>query len=267
MSEILDYYVGWDAHEVRAYEVCRRSAIRHSTKPLHIVPLREKALRFIGLYDRPWEIKDGQKIDSRDGKPFSTDFSFTRFLVPALNQYEGWALYTDCDFLWTADLAPLFEKADDQYAALVVKHLHIPKETDKMDGVVQTKYYRKNWSSLILWNCGHPSNKYLTVQAVNHEPGQWLHAFGWLRDEEIGELDLTWNWLSGVSEPTKPLTVEVEGIRVTSSRAFPPNAIHFTLGGPWFENCQEMPYAALWLEEEARGIRPLPSQIKAVLGT
>ena len=247
MTEILDYYVGWDSREVAAYDVCRQSAIRHCSKPIHIVPLMERALRYIGIFDRPWEVKDGQKIDTRDGKPFSTEFSFTRFLVPAFQQYQGWALFSDCDFLWTADLTNLFALADDRFAVQLVKHEHIPTETEKMDGIVQTKYHRKNWSSLVLWNCAHPSNKFLTTQAVNHESGQWLHAFGWLKDEEIGELPITWNWLSGVSKPIMEET---------------PRGIHFTLGGPWFPNCREMPYGGLWIMEEGRGRKLLPREWK-----
>lgn len=246
MSEVLDYYIGWDTRELRAYDVCRQSAIRHCAKPLHIVPLMERALRYIGLYDRPWEARDGQKYDIRDGKPFSTDFSFTRFLVAAMQQYQGWALYSDCDFLWTADLCDLFSLARDDYAVMCVKHDHVPTETEKMDGVKQTKYHRKNWSSLVLWNCAHPSNKFLTTQAVNHESGQWLHAFGWLRNDEIGALPMTWNWLAGVNHNWVPLD--------------PPKGIHFTLGTPDMAGHEKSPYAQRWLAEEARN-RPLrPSE-------
>lgn len=252
-NEVLDYYVGWDASEVRAYDVCRQSVIRHCSKPIHLVAMMERALRFIGLYDRPWEVREGQKYDVRDGKPFSTEFSFTRFLVPAMQQYQGWALFSDCDFLWTADLADLFALSDETKAVFVVKHQHVPTETDKMAGAVQTKYHRKNWSSLVLWNCAHPSNKYLTVQAVNHEPGQWLHAFGWLRDEEIGELPQTWNWLSGVNE-MPPMGEDA------------PKGIHFTLGSPFMKGYEQYPYAERWRQEEARGRKLLPREWKVLHG-
>lgn len=248
MTEILDYYIGWDAREIRAYDVCRQSAIRYCSKPLHVVPLMERALRYTGLYSRTWEVRDGQKYDSQDGKPFSTDFSFTRFLVPAMQQYRGWALFSDCDFLWTADLDALFAQADNSLAIMCVKHQHVPTETEKMEGQLQTKYHRKNWSSLVLWNCEHPSNKFLTVQAVNHEPGQWLHAFGWLRDDEIGELPLTWNWLSGVN----PMPEIGED---------PPKGIHFTLGTPDMKDHEKSPYAQRWFAEEARARPPRPSEL------
>jgi hypothetical protein len=230
-------FIGYDQSEDKAYQVCRSSMLRHSAAPLHVTPLRERGLRHIGLYERPWEVRGKQKYDVRDGKPFSTDFAFTRFLVPALMQHEGWALFCDLDFLFTADLDFLFDHADDRYAALVVMHDHTPTETEKMGGKVQTTYLRKNWSSLVLWNCGHPSNKALTPQAVNSESGQWLHAFSWLDDTEIGGLPKTWNWLSGVSDKLPKDEV--------------PKGIHYTLGGPWFLECQTVPYASLWLEEEA----------------
>lgn len=235
MSEPLAVFIGYDQREEDAWNVCRLSMARRSSVPVHAVKLSERALRYNGWYDRPWKMEGAQKVDVRDGKPFSTDFAFTRFLVPALALYEGWALFCDCDFLFTADIARLFDLADENFAVQVVKHRHDPAETVKMDGVVQTRYHRKNWSSLILWNCAHPSNRFLTTQAVNHEPGQWLHAFGWLKDAEIGELPITWNWLSGVSEPLPGNAI--------------PCGIHYTLGGPWFETCRDVPYADLWLAE------------------
>lgn len=247
MNDILNVFIGYDQREAEAWDVCRHSIARRSSKPVHFVKLDERALRYNGWYDRPWRMDGATKIDQRDGKPFSTDFAFSRFLVPALSLHQGWAAFCDGDFLFTADLAALFALADPSFAVQVVKHHHVASESSKMDGVAQTNYFRKNWSSLILWNCEHPSNKFLTTHAVNHEPGQWLHAFGWLRDEEIGELPVTWNWLSGVSEPIEEV----------------PAGIHYTLGGPWFPNCQDVPYAKLWLNERLsrRGFSgPLPTE-------
>lgn len=252
-DDVLNVYIGFDQREAEAWDVCRHSIARRSSKPVHFVKLDERALRYNGWYDRPWRVQDGQKIDQRDGKPFSTDFAFTRFLVPALSLYSGWSLFCDGDLLFTADLAGLFALADDRFAVQVVKHQHVPRETEKMEGQRQDKYHRKNWSSLVLWNCEHPSNRFLTTHAVNHEPGQWLHAFGWLRDEEIGELPVTWNWLSGVSEPLDEV----------------PCGIHYTLGGPWFENCRDVPYANLWLNERAskRGhYTPTPTERLRAIG-
>jgi len=245
--DVLPIWIGFDQREAEAADVCAASIRRRASKAVHIRMLDERALRYNGWYDRPWRVENGSRIDQRDQKPFSTDFAFTRFLVPALSLYAGWSLFCDGDFLFTADIAGLFALADERFAVQVVKHAHVPRETEKMDGQRQEKYHRKNWSSLILWNCSHPSNRFLTTHAVNYEPGQWLHAFGWLRDEEIGELPITWNWLAGVSEPIDEI----------------PCGIHYTTGGPWFENCQDVPYGKLWLNEKGsrRGLSgPLPSE-------
>lgn len=236
--EVLPVFIGHDVREQIAYEVCRYSMARRSTKPLYHVALKEQALRYIGMMDRPVWREGVQRIDGRDGKPYSTDFSFTRFLVPALCQYDGWALFCDCDFLFLADVAELFDLADDSCAAMVVKHDHAPGESVKMDGVQQTVYRRKNWSSLILWNCGHPSNKRLTVEAVNTRSGSWLHGFDWLADDEIGTLPVGWNWLSGVT-----------------TEATPPKAVHYTLGGPWFPDCRDVPRGDQWITEREHMVR------------
>ena len=249
---IRSVYIGYDRREHEAYEVCRASIERRANDPLRIVRLDEQLLRDAGVYGRQWKVRKGQKIDLGDGRPFSTDFAFTRFLVPALNLYQGWALFCDCDFLFTADLSRLFDLADDRYAIMCVKHAHEPVGTVKMDGVSQGRYRRKNWSSLVLWNCEHPANRSMTLDCVNKMPGRWLHAFEWLRDEQIGSLPLAWNWLAGVNE--------------TSARV--PCGIHFTSGGPWFEGYENVPYAELWrAERNSRRMpgKPLPSEIDRAL--
>lgn len=237
----LPIFVGFDdAREPEAFDVCRASLMRHASVPLHIVKLAQAPLRRAGWYRREWRHVEGQRVDLGDLKPFSTDFAFTRFLVPALSLYDGWALFCDGDFLFTDDVAKLFALADDRYAVMCVKHDHDPAETSKMGGIVQSRYRRKNWSSLVLWNCGHPSNGGLTGYMVNEFAGQWLHAFNWLRDEEIGDLPLEWNWLSGVSAPIAKV----------------PAGIHFTLGVPSMPGCNNSPHAGLWLAERGMMERP-----------
>ena len=225
-------YIGYDSREDDAYTVCRRSLVKQSSIPLYIVKLNRWALAWPGregIFTRGWRMEGPQRVDLIDGKPFSTEFSFTRFLVPLLQQYEDWALFQDCDFLWRADVAELLALADPKYAVMCVRHDHRPHESMKMDGQIQTTYFRKNWSSLVLWNCGHPSNRQLTRQTVNNEPGSWLHGFQWLREDEIGALPVAFNWLEGWSSP------EID-----------PAAVHFTRGVPsmpGYENCQ---YADEW---------------------
>ena len=229
---MLKIFVGYDSREDIAYRVCRDSLARHATSPLEITPLNQEELRKCGLYRRA---KDPLA---------STEFTYTRFLVPHLAGYEGWAVFCDCDFLFTADIADLFKLADERCAVLCVKHDHRPTEAVKMDGAVQTVYPRKNWSSLILWNCAHPANRALTVEAANRETGAFLHRFRWLSDDLIGEVPETWNWLEGWCRKPE------DGI--------PPKGIHYTRGGPWFKEWQDVAYADLWLAAAERlSARPL----------
>lgn len=230
MTTPFPIYIGYDERESEAFDVCRASLLRHSSVPLHIIKLDQAALRRAGWYRREWRHVEGQRVDMGDLKPFSTDFAFTRFFVPALSLYDGWAMFCDSDFLFTADIAELFSLADNRYAVMCVKHDHDPAETSKMGGLVQSRYRRKNWSSLVLWNCRHPSNGALTGYMVNEFAGQFLHAFNWLPDEEIGELPLCWNWLAGV----------------TPDLGVTPSGIHFTLGIPTMAGCNDSPYADLW---------------------
>lgn len=218
-------FIGWDSREELAYQICANSMARHSSVALEILPLKQQELADRGLYRKP-----------RDPLA-STEFTYTRFLVPALADYKGWALFMDCDFLVTGDIAEVFALADERYAVLCVKHDHRPKETVKMDGVAQTVYPRKNWSSFVLWNCGHPANRLMTPEVVNSETGAYLHRFTWLADDLIGTLPETWNWLEGWCRKPE------QGA---------PKGIHYTRGGPWFQNYQDVDYADLWLAEREK---------------
>ena len=221
-------YIGWDPTEEEAWRVCAASLKEHSSVPLRIERIGEQEHGF----DRLWHYEEKQRIDIVDGTPFSTGFSFARFLVPHICK-EPWALFLDCDFLVQGDVRDLIALADPKFAVMVVKHRHIPREALKMNGVEQTRYERKNWSSLVLWNLSHPSTKFLTLQDVNSKPGWWLHGFRWLKDKEIGELPMEWNYLVGYY-PERP------------------KALHYTLGGPWFESQKKGPFAQEWLEARKR---------------
>ncbi len=174
------------------------------------------------MLTRPIEHKDGKMWCPISEAPMSTEFAISRFCVPFL-QHSGWALFADCDVLCWEDIGNLFTLANDRYAVMVVKQkIESGKlKVEKMDGQAQTYYNRKNWSSVILWNCGHPANKWsFTLEMLNTWPGRDLHAFRWLHNEEIGELPQHWNWLVNVT-PGEP---QRRGIW------------HYTLGGPWFKN-------------------------------
>ncbi|XP_009382825.3 protein CDI-like [Musa acuminata AAA Group] len=218
-------FVGYDSREDAAFQVCRHSLLRRSSVPLEVIPLKQAELRAAGLYTR------GR------GATESTEFSFTRFLTPFLAGYQGWAMFVDCDFLFTADVAELSAMADDRYAVMCVHHDYAPKEGVKMDGVPQTVYPRKNWSSMVLYNCAHPKNRALTPELVSAESGAFLHRFMWLDDDDVGELPVAWNFLVGHNrvDPTDPKTQ--------------PKAIHYTSGGPWFEAYRDCEFGDLWLKE------------------
>ena len=216
-------FVGYDPREDIAYQVCKHSILRRNNDAI-VTPLIQKDLREQGYYDRP--------ID----KLASTEFTFTRFLVPELCNFNGWAVFMDCDIILQTDISELFAQADDQYAVMCVHHDYTPKEGTKMDGKAQTVYPRKNWSSVMLFNCGHPSNQNLNVELINDTKttGKYLHRFSWLKDEEIGTLSPEWNWLAGwYKEPEDGK----------------PKLIHYTEGGPWFENYRTCEYHREWKTE------------------
>lgn len=233
-------FIGWDAREDVAYQACKNSLYRNTSENVDVIALRHVELRRNGYFYRPWltDARTGQRMDLIDGRPFSTEFSHTRFLVPALCDYEGWALFQDCDQLWLGDIKDLWGLRDDKYAVMCVKHNHNPVEEEKMDGQIQTRYSRKNWSSFVLFNCAHPANRALTTDVVNRETGTWLHNFSWLKDGEIGELPFEYNWIEDI----------------TPSHVIEPEVVHYTLGGPWFKEWQDVAYAKEWIDEYRRTI-------------
>ena len=217
MNEPLKIFVGWDSREDIAYQVCRQSILDTTSVPVEIIPLKQKTLRKQDMYWRD--------IDALA----STEFTFTRFLIPTITEYNGWALFIDCDFVALEDVAKLFAQANDKYAVMCAQHDYTPKEGVKMDGQQQHNYPRKNWSSCMLINCGHPSNARLTAELVNKESttGAFLHRFSWLSDNEVGKLSHEWNWLVGWYKEPK------DG---------KPKFLHYTEGGPWFEQYENCEY-------------------------
>ncbi|XP_076887993.1 protein CDI-like [Bidens hawaiensis] len=218
-------FVGYDTREHVAYEVCRYSIMKRSSIPVEVIPIKQSELRKNNCF---W--RERNKLES-------TEFSFTRFLTPFLAGYEGWAVFVDCDVLYLGDVKELSELVDEKYAVMCVQHDYAPKESTKMDGVAQTSYPRKNWSSMVLYNCGHPKNKVLTPEVVNKESGAYLHRFQWLEDHEIGSVPFVWNFLVGHNHV-------VDGDPSTY-----PKAIHYTSGGPWFEAWKDCEFGDLWLKE------------------
>lgn len=218
-------FLGWDSKEQDAYRVAEHTLLK--TSGIVAEPLKLERLQANGLLRRAVDWR-GQPWDLPSSAPCSTEFSVSRFLVPILCQ-SGPALFADCDVVFLDDVRKLLAHFDESKAVMVVKHDHIPGVT-KMIGLQQTAYGRKNWSSVMLFNCDHPANKRLAVADVNERPGRDLHQFYWLHDSEIGELPAEWNWLVGVQPKPK----------------FPKIA-HLTLGGPWLNGWQPAEHDDLWL--------------------
>jgi len=218
----LKIFIGYDSREDIAYEVCRQSILQTASVPVEIIPLRQDKLKASGWY---WREED---------KLGSTEFTFTRFLVPFLTDYKGWALFIDCDFIFRQDVADLFAQINAKYAVMCAHHDYTPKEGEKMDGKAQLPYPRKNWSSMVLWNCEHEKNKLLGLDLINNADttGAYLHRFSWLQDKLVGKISHEWNWLVGwYKEPE-------DGV---------PKALHYTEGGPWFEGFENCEYALDWV--------------------
>ncbi|WP_168847916.1 glycosyltransferase [Sphingomonas sp. S2M10] len=216
-------FVGYDSREDIAWQVCRHSIARHSGDAVRSIPLRQPMLRELGLYTRPFD------------KTASTEFSLTRFLTPYLAaQTAGWVVFCDCDFLFTTDVRTVLDGLDPSKALYCVQHDYTPAFAVKMDNQQQTTYPRKNWSSFMVFNCAHPDVQALTPDVVNSASPAHLHRLAWIaKDEDIGALALDWNFLVGEYE--KP--------------AMTPRVIHYTNGGPWFDEWREVDYGDLWLEE------------------
>ena len=209
-TDIIPIFIGYDFRERAATNVLIDSLYQRSSKPLSITPLVIDQLKNNKIY---WRKRD---------KLQSTDFSFSRFLIPFLMNYQNWAIFMDCDMLCLNDISKLWSLRDEKYALMCVKHDHKPKESIKFLGEIQSEYPKKNWSSLMLFNC--KKCRALTVEYVNNASGMDLHRFNWLKEESlIGGINSSWNKL-----------VDVEEIDESNFKAI--DMLHWTLGGPWFND-------------------------------
>jgi lipopolysaccharide biosynthesis glycosyltransferase len=229
-------WIGWDPREAAAFAVARASCRRHLTRPIPIAGLVLDDLKAAGLYTRPMEYRASAADrpvmwDVISDAPMSTQHANARFLVPHLAG-SGWALFMDGDMLVRGNLARVFESLDPAKAVYCVQHRHEPEPGTKMDGQAQTRYARKNWSSFVIFNCDHVANRALTLDVVNNTPGRDLHRFFWLADCDIGELDQSYNFLVGHTDPS-----------------IDPHVVHFTDGCPDMLGYENVPYADEWRAE------------------
>ena len=212
-------YIGFDQRESVAYHTFVQSLIDHASIPLDITPLAVKTL-------------EGYEEKHKDK---SNDFVYSRFLTPFLNDFKGWAIFVDGDMICQTDIKELLDLRDNSKALQVVKHDYKTKANQKYLGNINQDYPRKNWSSVILWNCTHPKHKILTPDFIANQTGKYLHRFSWLEDEEIGELPKEWNWLA--TEYPK------------NEQA---NIIHYTLGTPCFKDYRDAEMSDIWFKKYDR---------------
>ncbi|HYC49396.1 MAG TPA: glycosyltransferase [Burkholderiales bacterium] len=217
---MIPVFIGYDTREAIAFSVLSYSIHARASEPVSIAPIMQSQLH--GVFHR-------------DKHPLqSTQFSFSRFLTPYLSGYTGWSVFMDCDMLMLDDIARLWALRDDRYAVMVVKHQHVPRETQKFLGMPQSKYEKKNWSSVMLFNNARCSA--LTPQYVSSASGLELHQFKWLDDDgAIGALPHRWNHLVGYDPADAHAAL-----------------VHFTLGGPYFPEYADCEHAQAWRDEKER---------------
>lgn len=212
-------FVGYDAREAVAYHTFCQSVLEKASTPVAFTPLALNSL-------------PGYTETHTDG---SNAFIYSRFLTPFLCNFGGWALFADGDMICKADIAELWTLRDNSKAILVVQHDYRTKARVKYLGNRNDDYPRKNWSSVVLWNCEHPKHRILTPAFLMAQSGAFLHRFAWLEDAEIGSLPMEWNWLA---------------------TEYPPNPdaklVHFTLGTPCFKAYRDAAMADDWHAHHAR---------------
>ncbi len=219
MSEKINIVVGFDQRESVAYHTFSQSIIEKSSLPVAFIPLAINSL------------KDYKETHTDK----SNDFIYSRFLTPYLNNFQGWAIFADGDMICQTDIKELWDLRDESKALLVVKHNYQTKTHHKYLGNINENYPRKNWSSLILWNCSHPKNKILIPDFIAGQTGKYLHRFSWLDDVDIGELPLEWNWLAIEYPNNKDAKL-----------------IHYTLGTPCFKDYRNSEMSEIWHETQKR---------------
>ncbi len=215
----IDLVVGFDQREAVAFHTFCQSVLEKASLPVRFLPLAENTLV-------------DYKETHTDG---SNRFIYSRFLTPYLMGFEGWAIFADGDMICQTDIKQLWDMRDDSKAVQVVQHDYQTKAHTKYLGNKNENYPRKNWSSLILWNCAHPAHRVLTPAFIQAQTGAFLHRFSWLSDSDVGSLPTSWNWLA-IEYPDNPSA----------------HLVHFTLGTPCFKDYADSPMSELWHPARSR---------------
>lgn len=205
-------YIGYDSEQPEAYEVCKASIERYN-RSHSIIPLIRWELEEQGLYKRPFQNE-------------STEFAFTRFLVPMLSMYQGCALFCDSDFMWRCDPQELVDYVDTDHAVYCVKHPPFLVPSMKMNTKLNLSYPKKYWSSLMWFN--NNKCKKLNYEYVNYAPASALHGMEWA--DSIGDLPAEFNAMVNYYDVRNP------------------KAVHFTDGGPWHDIHDNLLYSNEWLK-------------------
>lgn len=210
---MIQVFIGFDEGEKAAYHVLTESIRKFSSVPVSITPL--------SLNNLPQFTREKQSNQS-------TDFAFSRFLVPYLSNYKGWSIFMDCDMMVRSDIAELYGYATYKYSVMCCQHNYTPKQDIKFRGAKNQAFPKKNWSSVMLFHNSQCTK--LTPEYVNTASGLELHQFKWLeREHMVGELPFEWNWLVGEYDYDK----------------YAKN-VHWTLGGPWYKEFKDQDYADEW---------------------
>jgi hypothetical protein len=237
-------FIGYDSREHEAYQVCKHSIEKNSSVPVKVHKLEHKALRQAGVYNRSYRVdENGQYVDDIDGRPFSTDFTFTRFLVPHLwkqlpSDKNSLVMFVDCDFLFDCDIGELFQevhkeriKTKSKASVYCVQHDYKPKNSIKMDNINQYAYNMKLWAAMMVFDMDNEENDLLTPDLVNTTGGRDLMNFCWIDNHHtIGQIPEEYHFIPNHSEKNTPF----------------PKVLHWTEGGPWFPHYRGGKYDELW---------------------
>ena len=200
---MLKVFIGYDPRQAVSYNVCQHSILIRTLKPVAIVPLVIETLPI-----------------KRQGL---TPFTWSRFLVPYLSEYNGISVFLDADILLQHDINELVEEVKKLASDGVVPAVSVVKGMHQFE-----------WASMMVFNCEHPDNAVLTPEYVE-KTNDKLHLISWT--ESIGEISSVWNHLVGYDKPWQ------------QSSENKIKLIHYTQGVPAWVETADCEFAAEWKKE------------------